>query len=63
MTLGTLNHRNYGIFLIMGDAGFSPSTVVVIVIAGVYQQALRELQVDCTVPLSHPSQPWHTHTN
>ena len=28
MTLRTLNYGNYGIFLIMGNAGFCPSTVV-----------------------------------
>ena len=28
MTLRTLNYGNYGIFLLMGDAGFCPSTVV-----------------------------------
>ena len=28
MTLRTLNYGNYGIFLIMGNAGFIPSTVV-----------------------------------
>ena len=27
MTLRTLNYGNYGIFLIMGNAGFRPSTV------------------------------------
>ena len=27
MTLKTLNYGNYGIFLIMGNAGFCPSTV------------------------------------
>ena len=27
MTLRTLNYENYGIFLIMGHAGFCPSTV------------------------------------
>ena len=27
MTLRTLNYGNYGIFLIMGDAGFCPSAV------------------------------------
>ena len=27
MTLRTLNYGNYGIFLIMGSAGFCPSTV------------------------------------
>ena len=27
MTLRTLNYRNCGIFLIMGNAGFCPSTV------------------------------------
>ena len=26
-TLRALNYRNYGIFLIMGNAGFKPSTV------------------------------------
>ena len=29
MTLRTLNYGNYGIFLIMGNAGFCPSTVAV----------------------------------
>ena len=28
MTLRTLNYGNYGIFLIMGSAGFCPSTVL-----------------------------------
>ena len=28
MTLRTLNYENYGIFLIMGNAGFCPSTVL-----------------------------------
>ena len=28
MTLRTLNYGNYGIFLIMGNAGFCPSTVI-----------------------------------
>ena len=28
MTLRTLNYGNYGIFLIMGNAGFCPSTVL-----------------------------------
>ena len=28
MTLRTLNYGHYGIFLIMGNAGFCPSTVV-----------------------------------
>ena len=28
MTLRTLNYGNYGIFLIMGHAGFCPSAVV-----------------------------------
>ena len=32
MTLRTLNYGNYGIFLIMGNAGFCPSTVVVVII-------------------------------
>ena len=32
MTLRTLNYGNYGIFLIMGNAGFCPSTVVVILV-------------------------------
>ena len=27
MTLRTLNYGNYGIFLIMGNSGFCPSTV------------------------------------
>ena len=29
MTLRTLNYGNYGIFLIMGNAGFCPSAVLV----------------------------------
>ena len=28
MTLRTLNYGNYGIFLIMGNAGFCPSTLL-----------------------------------
>ena len=32
MTLRTLNYGNYGIFLIMGNAGFCPSTVVLILV-------------------------------
>ena len=28
MTLRTLNYGNYGIFLIMGNAGFCPSAVL-----------------------------------
>ena len=28
MTLSTLNYGNFGIFLIMGNAGFMPSTIV-----------------------------------
>ena len=31
MTLRTLNYGNYGIFLIMGNAGFCPSTVARVV--------------------------------
>ena len=31
MTLRTLSYGNYGIFLIMGNAGFCPSTVVWVV--------------------------------
>ena len=30
MTLRTLNYGNYGIFLIMGNAGFCPSTVTTV---------------------------------
>ena len=30
MTLRTLNYGNYGIFLIMGNAGFCPSTVPIV---------------------------------
>ena len=32
MTLRTLNYGNYGIFLIMGHAGFCPSTVVIMIL-------------------------------
>ena len=28
MTLRTLNYGNYGIFLVLGNAGFCPSTVL-----------------------------------
>ena len=31
MTLRTLNYGNYGIFLIMGSAGFCPSAVWILV--------------------------------
>ena len=31
MTLRTLNYGNYGIFLTMGNAGFCPSTVVLVI--------------------------------
>ena len=34
MTLRTLNYGNYGIFLIMGNAGFCPSTVRVLATVG-----------------------------
>ena len=30
MTLRTLNYGNYGIFLIVGNAGFCPSTVLLL---------------------------------
>ena len=32
MTLRTLNYGSYGIFLIMGHAGFCPSTVVLVIV-------------------------------
>ena len=32
MTLRTLNYGNYGIFLIVGNAGFCPSTVLVVMV-------------------------------
>ena len=32
MTLRTLNYGNYGIFLIMGNAGFCPSTYVIVIV-------------------------------
>ena len=32
MTLRTLNYGNYGIFLIMGNAGFCPSAVVLMLV-------------------------------
>ena len=41
MTLRTLNYGNYGIFLIMGNAGFCPSTVVSIRLLSVYEVAFR----------------------
>ena len=33
MTLRTLNYGNYGILLIMGNAGFCPSTVLLYILA------------------------------
>ena len=45
MTLRTLNYGNYGIFLIMGNAGFCPSTV------GLHAGALgSELREPLVVP-------------
>ena len=47
MTLRTLNYGNYGIFLIMGNAGFCPSTVVMVMIVMTVQHwsyNLSELQ-------------------
>ena len=41
MTLRTLNYGSYGIFLIMGNAGFCPSTVVTIVVEGLGLLGLR----------------------
>ena len=32
MTLRTLNYGKYGIFLIMGHAGFCPSAVVIVIV-------------------------------
>ena len=34
MTLRTLNYGNYGIFLIMANAGFCPSTVGLLLFEG-----------------------------
>ena len=34
MTLRTLNYGNYGIFLIMGNAGFCPSAVCKVQVEG-----------------------------
>ena len=54
MTLRTLNYGNYGIFLIMGNAGFCPSTVVPVMcfsracstmtLVSALQRDLRELK-------------------
>ena len=41
MTLGTLNHGMYGIFLLMSDAGFRPSTVVIMLLVIVRTVTLR----------------------
>ena len=38
MTLRTLNYGNYGIFLIMGHAGFCPSTVRILVFAVLFRE-------------------------
>ena len=37
MTLRTLNYGNYGIFLIMGNAGFCPSTVLMVGITFIWE--------------------------
>ena len=42
MTLRTLNYGNYGIFLIMGNAGFCPSTVVSLVAEWIYFALFRD---------------------
>ena len=38
MTLRTLNYGNYGIFLIMGNAGFCPSAVSIRLLESTYSQ-------------------------
>ena len=40
ITLRTLNYGNYGIFLLMGHAGFISSTVVPLTRVPVYQGAI-----------------------
>ena len=45
MTLRTLNYGNYGIFLIMGNAGFCPSTLPLVlqgVVLGAFQRPTFE---------------------
>ena len=41
MTLRTLNYGNYGIFLIIGNAGFWPSAVVASVIYPYFHEVLK----------------------
>ena len=45
MTLRTLNYGNYGIFLIMGNAGFCPSAVVLLVACSVMQAVEGEVSL------------------
>ena len=45
MTLRTLNYGNYGIFLIMGNAGFCPSTVLSRSFQACYDHEYRSLSV------------------
>ena len=47
MTLRTLNYGNYGIFLIMGNAGFCPSTVSRSLLTTVMQPGLPPLYCSC----------------
>ena len=47
MTLRTLNYGNYGIFLIMGHAGFCPSAVV----KGPGYKAVSKIQKRTTLTL------------
>ena len=63
MTLRTLNYGNYGIFLIMGHAGFCPSTEGALKGGGVSSRGsgpalewclLRKL---CSLPLSFCAKP------
>ena len=53
MTLRTLNYGNYGIFLIMGNAGFCPSTVLLLFIFLVLLISMFPCPlVPCTVRVS-----------
>ena len=51
MTLGTLNYGNDGIFLLMGHAGFCPSTVVF----GIISESLSDANfVHASWAYAHP---------
>ena len=57
MTLRTLNYGNYGIFLIMGNAGFCPSTVsrVISALSGILIRVMVLVSLQNNYLLSPPT--------